>query len=64
MAVKSTSRKTTGNFDVGVYDETLNEVLSAGKTNLKYKDGEVFPEVTALIESEVYRLSQSLVGSR
>ena len=52
MAVKSTSRKTTGNFDVGVYDETLNEVLSAGKTNLKYKDGEVFPEVTALIEDE------------
>ena len=52
MAVKLTSRRKTKNFDVGVNDETLNEVLSAGKTNLTYKNGEVLPDVTALIEDE------------
>ena len=52
MAVKLTSRRKTKNFDVGVNDETLNEVLSAGRTNLTYKNGEVLPDVTALIEDE------------
>jgi cell division protein FtsL len=52
MAVKMTSKKKIKNFDVGVYDETLDEVLSAGKTNLTYKNGDVLPDVTTLIEDE------------
>ncbi len=52
MAVKLTSRKKIKRFDVGVEDETLNEVLSAGKTNLTYKNGQVIPDTPLLIEDE------------
>ena len=52
MAVKTASGKRIKSFDVGVEDETLEEVLSAGKTNLTYKNGEIVPDVTALIEDE------------
>ncbi|MBR3247484.1 MAG: hypothetical protein IKG03_03710 [Clostridiales bacterium] len=52
MAVKLTSKKKIRSFDVGVEDETLNEVLSAGKTNLAYRNGEVVPRTTALMEDE------------
>ena len=52
MAVKLTSRKKIKRFDVGVEDETLNEVLSAGKTNLTYKNGRVIPDTPLLIEDE------------
>ena len=52
MAVKTASGKIIKSFDVGVEDETLEEVLSAGKTNLTYKNGEIVPDVTALIEDE------------
>ncbi len=52
MAVRMTSRKKIKNFDVGVEDETLNEVLSAGKTNLTYKNGVITPETPLLIDDE------------
>ena len=52
MAVRMTSRKRIKNFDVGVEDETLNEVLSAGKTNLTYKNGVITPETPLLIDDE------------
>lgn len=52
MAVKTASRRKRNSFDVGVMDETLNEVLSAGKTNLTYKDGQIIQDDTKLIEDE------------
>jgi len=52
MAVKTASRRKRNSFDVGVNDETLNEVLSAGKTNLTYKDGQIIENKTELIEDE------------
>ena len=52
MALKTTSGRKIKSFDVGVDDETLNEVLSAGKTNLTYKNGEIIPGKTELIEDE------------
>ncbi len=52
MALKTASKRRIKSFDVGVQDETLNEVLSAGKTNLAYKNGEVVPYETYLIDDE------------
>lgn len=48
------SRRKANSFDVGAIDETLDEVLSAGKTNLTLKDGEVVANETLLIEEEPY----------
>ena len=48
------SRRKANSFDVGARDETLDEVLSAGKTNLTLKDGEVVANETLLIEEEPY----------
>ena len=63
MAVKLTSKRKIKSFDVGVEDETLNEVLSAGKTNLVYKNGEVLPDVTPLIEDEPLIIEENPVVS-
>ena len=63
MAVKVTSKRKIKSFDVGVEDEALNEVLSAGKTNLVYKNGEVLPEVTTLIEDEPLIIEENPVVS-
>ncbi len=52
MALKTTSGRNIKSFDVGVEDETLNEVLSAGRTNLTYKNGEIIPDTAELIEDE------------
>ena len=62
MAVKVTSKRKIKSFDVGV-DETLNEVLSAGKTNLIYKSGEVVPDVTPIIEDEPLIIEENPVVS-
>ena len=50
MAVKTASRKKIKSFDVGAEDEALIEVLSAGKKNLTYKNGEVLPDTSLLME--------------
>ncbi|MCR4704353.1 MAG: hypothetical protein K5665_11905 [Saccharofermentans sp.] len=50
MAVAS--RRKANSFDVGGGDETLREVLSAGKTNLTYKNGEFIHDESSLIEEE------------
>ncbi len=50
MAVAS--RRKANSFEIGANDETLREVLSAGKTNLILKDGEVIPHETLVIEDE------------
>ena len=50
MAVAS--RRKANSFDIGAEDETLREVLSAGKTNLILKDNEVIPDETLIIEEE------------
>lgn len=52
MAIKTASKRKIKSFDVGAEDEALNEVLSAGKTNLIYKDGEVLSDSTLLIEEQ------------
>ena len=52
MAVKTASAKKYKSFDVGARDEALEEVLSAGKTNLTYRNGEITQDVTTLIEDE------------
>ena len=62
MAVKVTSKRKIKSFDVGV-DETLNEVLSAGKTNLIYKNGEVLPDVAPVIEDEPLIIEENPVVS-
>ena len=63
MAVKLTSKRKFKSFDVGANDEALNEVLSAGKTNLVYKIGEVLPDVSALIEDEPLIIEENPVVS-
>ncbi|MBQ5769450.1 MAG: hypothetical protein IIV94_11315 [Clostridiales bacterium] len=63
MAVKVTSKRKIKNFDVGANDEALNEVLSAGKTNLVYKNGEVLPDVTPVIEDEPLIIEENPVVS-
>ena len=50
MAVAS--RRKTHSFDIGVEDKTLQEVLSANKTNLTYKDGEFSQTENLIIEEE------------
>lgn len=52
MAIKTASKRKINSFDVGAEDEALNEVLSAGKTNLVYKNGEVLSDSTLLIEDQ------------
>ena len=52
MAIKTASKRKIKSFDVGAEDEALNEVLSAGKTNLVYKNGEVLSDSTLLIEDQ------------
>ena len=52
------SRRKANSFDVGARDETLDEVLSAGKTNLTLKDGEVVPNETLLIEDEPLEIEE------
>ncbi len=52
MAIKTASKRNIKSFDVGAEDEALNEVLSAGKTNLVYKNGEVLSDSTLLIEDQ------------
>ena len=52
MAVKTASKRKIKSFDVGTQDEVLNEVLSAGKKNLAYKEGSVIPYEQYLIENE------------
>ncbi len=52
MAVKATSRNKAKSFVVGVKDDSLREALSAGKTNLTYKNGSIIPDETKLIEDE------------
>jgi cell division protein FtsL len=51
MAVKTASKRKIKSFDVGT-DEVLNEVLSAGKKNLAYKEGSIIPYDQYLIEKE------------
>ena len=63
MAVKVTSKRKIKSFDVGANDEALNEVLSAGKTNLVYKNGEVLPDVTPVIEDEPLIIEENPVVS-
>lgn len=63
MAVKVTSKRKIKSFDVGVDDETLNEVLSAGKSNLVYKNGEVVPDITPVIEDEPLIIEENPVVS-
>ena len=63
MAVKLTSKRKIKSFDVGAEDEALNEVLSAGKTSLVYKNGEVLPDVTPLIEDEPLIIEENPVVS-
>ena len=63
MAVKVTSKRKIKNFDVGANDEALNEVLSAGKTNLIYKNGEVLPDVAPVIEDEPLIIEENPVVS-
>ncbi len=63
MAVKVTSKRKIKSFDVGANDEALNEVLSAGKTNLVYKNGEVLPDVATLIEDEPLIIEENPVVS-
>ena len=46
------SRRKANSFEVGGRDETLNEVLSAGKTNLILKDGEIISDETVIPEEE------------
>lgn len=50
MAVAS--KRKANSFVVGVNDETLREVLSAGKSDYVYKDDTVIPEDTLIIEDE------------
>ena len=52
MAVAS--RRKANSFDVGGGDEMLREVLSAGKTNLTLKDGELIHDEPKLIEDEPF----------
>lgn len=53
MAIRTASKRKLNNFDVGAYDEALQEVLSAKKTDLTYKEGEVLPDdIAALIDDE------------
>jgi cell division protein FtsL len=52
MAVKTASKRKIKSFDVGTQDEVLNEVLSAGKTSLKYSEGQVLPYDPTLIDDE------------
>ena len=52
MAIKTASKRKIKSFDVGAEDEALNEVLSAGKTNLIYKNGEVISDTNLLIEDQ------------
>ncbi|MBQ6303424.1 MAG: hypothetical protein IJK83_05310 [Clostridiales bacterium] len=52
MAVKAASRNKAKSFVVGVKDDSLREALSAGKTNLTYKNGSIIPDETKLIEDE------------
>ncbi len=52
MAIRTASKRKIKSFDVGAEDEALNEVLSAGKTNLVYKNGEVLSDSTLLIEDQ------------
>jgi HAMP domain-containing protein len=63
MAVKVTSKRKIKSFDVRANDEALNEVLSAGKTNLVYKNGEVLPDVTPVIEDEPLIIEENPVVS-
>jgi hypothetical protein len=63
MAVKVTSKRKIKSFDVGANDEALNEVLSAGKTNLVYKNGEVLPDVTPVIVDEPLIIEENPVVS-
>ena len=63
MAVKVTSKRKIKSFDVGANDEALNEVLSAGKTNLVYKNGEFLPDVTPVIEDEPLIIEENPVVS-
>lgn len=60
MAVKTTSRRHSKNFDVGARDEALNEILSAKKTNLTYKSGSIIPEMPVLIEDEPLEIEPAL----
>ena len=50
MAVAS--RRKANSFEIGSNDETLREVLSAGKTNLILKDGEIIHDEPLIIEEE------------
>ena len=50
MAVAS--KRKANSFVVGVNDETLREVLSAGKSDYVYKDDAIIPEDTLIIEDE------------
>ena len=50
MAVAS--KRKANSFVIGVNDETLREVLSAGKSDYVYKDDTVIPEDTLIIEDE------------
>lgn len=52
MAVKTTSRKTEHNFDVGTRDDVLGEVLAARKTNLTLNGSSIIPNDHVLIEDE------------
>lgn len=50
MAVAS--KRKANSFVVGVNDETLREVLSAGKSDFVYKNDSIIPEETLIIEDE------------
>lgn len=52
MAVAT--KKKANSFVVGVNDETLREVLSAGKSDFVYKNDSIIPEETLIIEEEPY----------
>ena len=52
MAVKTASKRKIKSFDVGTQDKVLDEVLSAGKSNFKYTEGQILPYDPAIIEDE------------
>ena len=62
MAV--TARRKAYSFDLGAEDETLREVLSAGRTNLTLKDGEVLPDETLIIEDEPLTIETDIKPDR
>ena len=54
MAVKTASKRKYNNFDVGAYDEALQEVLSAKKSDDTVKKSHELPEdIAALIDDEL-----------